>query len=243
MKQIANVFRENDVAMVISCAPEEFHACRGANLVRDIEWVIFDEVHYISDDDRGIVYEEVIIMLPPHVNIVMLSATVPNKVDFADWVGGIRQKRMHICGTNKRPVPLQHNIYFNKKLYPVCTGKTFDYKAYNIAKASFKCALPTHWYCRPSAVLHQSAMRMTVGLYKWPLCCSEMRHLQRVALRKVGVAAQLAAVRLEVTVAAVAEVTINPQPNRSLDVLLLSTNVARAAGVGEGVVRSSSGQN
>ena len=156
MKEIASMFRENYVATVTSCAPEEFHACRGANLVRDIEWVIFDEVHYISDDDRGIVYEEVIIMLPPHVNIVMLSATVPNKVDFADWVGGIRQKRMHICGTNKRPVPLQHNIYFNKKLYPVCTGKAFDDKAYNMAKASFKCALPTPWYFRPSLLCNTS---------------------------------------------------------------------------------------
>jgi antiviral helicase SKI2 len=65
---------------------------RGANVVRDIEWVIFDEVHYIADDDRGIVYEEVIIMLPPHVNIVMLSATVPNKMEVADWVGSIRNK-------------------------------------------------------------------------------------------------------------------------------------------------------
>ena len=70
-----------------------------------------------------------------------------------------------------------------------------------------------------------------------------MRHLRRVVLRKVGGAAHLAAVHLEVTVAAVAEVVINSQPNRSVDVLLFSTNVARAAGVAEGVVRSSSGQN
>jgi antiviral helicase SKI2 len=107
-------------------------------VVRDIEWVIFDEVHYISDDDRGIVYEEVIIMLPPHVNIVMLSATVPNKVEFADWVGGIRQKAMHICGTNKRPVPLQHNVYFNKTLHPICTASAFDEAAYARARHVFK---------------------------------------------------------------------------------------------------------
>ena len=51
---------------------------RGADIVRDVEWVIFDEVHYINDEERGHVWEEVIIMLPPHVNLVMLSATVPN---------------------------------------------------------------------------------------------------------------------------------------------------------------------
>lgn len=56
---------------------------RGAELVRDIEWVIFDEVHYVNDQDRGMVWEETIIMLPSHIGIIMLSATVPNHMDFA----------------------------------------------------------------------------------------------------------------------------------------------------------------
>jgi antiviral helicase SKI2 len=49
---------------------------RGADIIRDIEWVIFDEVHYVNDAERGVVWEEVIIMLPKHINIVLLSATV-----------------------------------------------------------------------------------------------------------------------------------------------------------------------
>lgn len=49
---------------------------RGADLIRDVEWVIFDEVHYINDAERGVVWEEVIIMLPKHVNVILLSATV-----------------------------------------------------------------------------------------------------------------------------------------------------------------------
>ncbi|KAF6153463.1 hypothetical protein GIB67_027330 [Kingdonia uniflora] len=49
---------------------------RGADIIRDIEWVIFDEVHYVNDVERGVVWEEVIIMLPRHVNIILLSATV-----------------------------------------------------------------------------------------------------------------------------------------------------------------------
>ena len=129
------------LARVFQYTHHALDTCRGANVVRDIEWVIFDEVHYISDDDRGIVYEEVIIMLPPHVNIVMLSATVPNKVEFADWVGGIRQKAMHICGTNKRPVPLQHNLYFNKMLYPVCTAGVFDDSSFKKAQHIFRFSL------------------------------------------------------------------------------------------------------
>ena len=47
---------------------------RGADLIRDIEWVIFDEVHYINDSERGVVWEEVIIMLPDYVNLIFLSA-------------------------------------------------------------------------------------------------------------------------------------------------------------------------
>lgn len=49
---------------------------RGADLIRDIEWVIFDEVHYINDSERGVVWEEVIIMLPDYVNLIFLSAYV-----------------------------------------------------------------------------------------------------------------------------------------------------------------------
>lgn len=60
---------------------------KGADLIRDLEWVIFDEVHYINDPDRGVVWEEVIIMLPDHVGLIFLSATVPNTFEFADWVG------------------------------------------------------------------------------------------------------------------------------------------------------------
>lgn len=44
-------------------------------------------VHLITCLQRGVVWEEVIIMLPDHVNIILLSATVPNTREFADWVG------------------------------------------------------------------------------------------------------------------------------------------------------------
>jgi antiviral helicase SKI2 len=56
---------------------------RGADLIRDVEFVIFDEVHYINDSERGVVWEEVIIMLPEHVSLILLSATVPNTKEFA----------------------------------------------------------------------------------------------------------------------------------------------------------------
>lgn len=49
-------------------------------------------------------------MLPPHVRIIMLSATVPNALEFAAWVGRIRQKQVSVVSTMIRPVPLQHSL-------------------------------------------------------------------------------------------------------------------------------------
>jgi antiviral helicase SKI2 len=67
-----------------------------SNYVQDVEWVIFDEVHYINDPERGHVWEEVIIKLPDTVSIVMLSATVPNYKEFAEWVGRTKQKKVYV---------------------------------------------------------------------------------------------------------------------------------------------------
>jgi antiviral helicase SKI2 len=50
-------------------------------------------------------------MLPPHVSIIMLSATVPNALQFANWVGEIKKKKIYVISTPKRPVPLEHFLY------------------------------------------------------------------------------------------------------------------------------------
>lgn len=92
---------------------------RGADLIRDVEFVIFDEVHYVNDQDRGVVWEEVIIMLPQHVKFILLSATVPNTYEFASWIGRTKQKNIYVISTPKRPVPLQINIWAKDNLIPV----------------------------------------------------------------------------------------------------------------------------
>ncbi|XP_078490119.1 superkiller complex protein 2-like [Ciona intestinalis] len=83
----------------------------GSDTIRDLEWVIFDEVHYINDSERGVVWEEVLIMLPVHCNVVLLSATVPNTMEFANWIGRTKQKKIYVISTQKRPVPLTHYLY------------------------------------------------------------------------------------------------------------------------------------
>lgn len=92
---------------------------RGADLIRDVEFVIFDEVHYVNDIDRGVVWEEVIIMLPDHVKYILLSATVPNTFEFANWVGRTKQKDIYVISTPKRPVPLEIFISTKNKLFKV----------------------------------------------------------------------------------------------------------------------------
>ncbi|GAA5952479.1 hypothetical protein JCM21900_005322 [Sporobolomyces salmonicolor] len=96
---------------------------KGADLIRDVEWVIFDEVHYVNDLERGVVWEEVIIMLPDHVNIILLSATVPNTKEFADWVGRTKKKDIYVISTPKRPVPLEHFLYSGKELHKIVDAK------------------------------------------------------------------------------------------------------------------------
>ncbi|XP_041998400.1 DExH-box ATP-dependent RNA helicase DExH11-like isoform X1 [Salvia splendens] len=96
---------------------------RGADIIRDIEWVIFDEVHYVNDVERGVVWEEVIIMLPRHINFVLLSATVPNTIEFADWIGRTKEKEIRVTGTTKRPVPLEHCLFYSGELYKICENE------------------------------------------------------------------------------------------------------------------------
>ncbi|EJU00146.1 antiviral helicase [Dacryopinax primogenitus] len=96
---------------------------KGADLIRDVEFVIFDEVHYVNDAERGVVWEEVIIMLPEHVNIILLSATVPNTKEFADWVGRTKKKDIYVISTPKRPVPLEHYLWAGREMHKIVDAK------------------------------------------------------------------------------------------------------------------------
>lgn len=95
---------------------------RGADLIRDVEFVIFDEVHYVNDLERGVVWEEVIIMLPEHVTLILLSATVPNTYEFASWVGRTKKKDIYVISTPKRPIPLEHYLWAGKGIHKIVTA-------------------------------------------------------------------------------------------------------------------------
>jgi superfamily II RNA helicase len=84
-------------------SPEAFH---------DVRYVIFDEIHYLDDIERGTVWEESIIFAPPHIRILALSATVPNLEPMAAWIRSIRPDvPLHVILETNRPVPLRHQLY------------------------------------------------------------------------------------------------------------------------------------
>lgn len=72
----------------------------------DVAWVIFDEVHYLDDEERGTVWEESLIFAPPGIRILALSATVSNLDEFAAWLGEVRRSTVRVVREERRPVPL-----------------------------------------------------------------------------------------------------------------------------------------
>jgi ATP-dependent RNA helicase HelY len=97
-----------------------FDSLRGGSDV-DADLVVLDEAHYLSDPDRGHVWEEAIILTPPRIRLLLLSATIGNADDFAAWIEEVRGVR---CGVvtrpGPRPVPLRAAMLLpDKRLLPL----------------------------------------------------------------------------------------------------------------------------
>jgi superfamily II RNA helicase len=80
----------------------------------NIYYVIFDEIHYLDDPERGTVWEESIILAPREIRFMCLSATVPNIHELGKWMGSVRETEFTVIEETHRPVPLQHNFYSPK---------------------------------------------------------------------------------------------------------------------------------
>jgi ATP-dependent RNA helicase HelY len=97
-----------------------FDALRGGEQVQ-ADLVVLDEAHYLADEDRGHVWEEAIILTPPRIRLLLLSATIGNAGDFAAWIAEVRG--VH-CGVvtrpGARPVPLRAAFLMpDKRLVPL----------------------------------------------------------------------------------------------------------------------------
>lgn len=83
---------------------------KNEKFLKNVEFVVFDECHYINDDSRGYVWEEIFILLPSHITIVMLSATIPNLMEFNEWIGELKSRDIYIVKTARRPIPLEYYV-------------------------------------------------------------------------------------------------------------------------------------
>jgi superfamily II RNA helicase len=97
-----------------------FDSLRGGSEVT-ADLVVLDEAHYLADEDRGHVWEEAIILTPPRIRLLLLSATIGNAHEFALWLEEIRGVRCGvITGPPKRPVPLRSAVLLpDKRLLPL----------------------------------------------------------------------------------------------------------------------------
>jgi ATP-dependent RNA helicase HelY len=84
----------------------------------DVGYIIFDELHFLSDVGRGPVWEEAIICSPPHIRLVGLSATVSNAQDLADWISRVHRP-IALVVHEERAVPLEHYYFLDQKLHLV----------------------------------------------------------------------------------------------------------------------------
>ena len=103
----------NQSAQVLLMTTEIFRNTIFDDIARldDVEYVIFDEIHYINDIERGTVWEESIIFAPQNIKFVCLSATIPNINQFAEWMRTVREVEIDVIEELERPVPLEHHLY------------------------------------------------------------------------------------------------------------------------------------
>lgn len=104
--------------MLLEDGGEHLGTNSGPATLADVAYVIFDELHYLSDVGRGPVWEEAIICSPPHVQLIGLSATVSNATDLANWISRVHRP-ISLVTHDQRAVPLDHYYFLDGKLHLV----------------------------------------------------------------------------------------------------------------------------
>lgn len=95
--------------------------------LKDVKYVVLDEVHYMNDEQRGTVWEESIIYCPQSIQIIALSATVANSAQLCDWINTVHSKT-ELVYTDFRPVPLRHYYFDSSKPFDILPLLTPDGK-------------------------------------------------------------------------------------------------------------------
>jgi len=92
--------------------------------LEEVSCVVLDEVHFINNQDRGRVWEEILVHLNRDIQLVMLSATLSDPLAFVGWIGDMKQIPCHLVSTVRRPVPLKHTLYWDGRLHTFLEQET-----------------------------------------------------------------------------------------------------------------------
>lgn len=90
----------------------------GSSALQGLDCVVMDEIHYLGDRSRGVVWEEIILTLDPAVRLVGLSATLSNAEELGEWITEIRGDTAIVL-SDHRPIPLTHMLFTEGDLIPV----------------------------------------------------------------------------------------------------------------------------
>lgn len=90
---------------------EKLYHDKDQQFIDKLDWVVFDEAHFIGHKERGLAWEESIILLPSRVRCIFLSATMSNAREICAWIAHARKQNCHMIYTGYRPTPLDYHIF------------------------------------------------------------------------------------------------------------------------------------
>jgi len=144
------------------------------NLMEHVGCVIFDEIHWIKDRDRGHVWEESIISMPREIQMIGLSATIPDADQFANWLATTKNATVSLIPTTHRVVPLNHHIMTRNKLVPIMDNLGhFNIEKVKMAQSDFNF--------RPSDLNHYLTRLQKDGLLPAFFFCFSRDKCERYA--------------------------------------------------------------
>ena len=112
------VINRDAQALIVTTEVYRNMAIEDPEAIADVSYVIFDEIHYLGDIERGTVWEESIIFSPKTVRFLALSATIPNCDELARWIESVIDHQVKVISHNQRAVPLSFLFYHQKALMP-----------------------------------------------------------------------------------------------------------------------------
>ncbi len=150
---------------------------RGEDLEEDL--VVLDEAHYLGDEDRGVVWEEVLIYLPSRVRLMLLSATIRNGEEICDWLRWLRKAPCRWVSSLTRPVPLFPLFLFpTGEITPLSTRRGLFAKIRTVDPRSY----PRHHFPDIQGimnVLHDANLLPAIFFLKSRADCEKAVHLCR----------------------------------------------------------------